>query len=443
MTTRSHLIRDVLIVPSQPAAPFYGWVEVKEGKIAELGRGTLRGSSNGQIVDGDGCALLPGFINTHAHSHSSLTRGSAEGFALVDWLRVIEREQSRLTEEQAYVGALATYAEALLSGTTTILDMCLHPAAAFRAARDIGIRAVIAPYVADKKPFTPSLDDTAALIDHAAGFDDRVRAWVGLHDLESCSDEQIRRGAELARDRGVGVHLHCSETRHSVELTFTRTGLTPIAQLSKLGALGPQTLLAHCVWVTEADRALLQSSGAHVAHCPHANLKLGSGIAPIPDLIRRQINVTLATDGAKANNRLDLFDVMKFASLLHKGVTYDPTVLAPGLVLDMGALHGARALDVNVGAMVPGMAADLIMVRLDGLHLQPSIPETVRTNLVHAARGSDVSMVMVGGEVVVKDGELLALRQRMIRDQAHKVAMELLGAGSPHSKTSLLDANQS
>jgi 5-methylthioadenosine/S-adenosylhomocysteine deaminase len=197
------------------------------------------------------------------------------------------------------------------------------------------------------------------------------------------------------------------------------------------------------VWVTEADRALLQSSGAHVAHCPHANLKLGSGVAPIPDLIRRQINVTLATDGAKANNRLDLFDVMKFASLLHKGVAYDPTVLAPGLVLDMGALHGARALDVNVGAMTPGMAADLIMVRLDGLHLQPSIPETVRTNLVHAARGSDVSMVMVGGEVLVEDGELLPFPQRMIRDQAHKVAMELLAAGAPHSKTSLLNANQS
>jgi 5-methylthioadenosine/S-adenosylhomocysteine deaminase len=168
------------------------------------------------VIEGGGSALIPGLVNTHAHSHSSLTRGSAEGMTLEKWLVVIQREQEQLTDEQAYVGALATYAEALLSGTTTIVDMCIRPRPALAAARDIGIRAVIVPYVADTMPFAPSLECNARLLE-TADKGDRVRVWVGLHDLESCSDDLVREGAKLAREHGTGVHLHCSETRFSVE----------------------------------------------------------------------------------------------------------------------------------------------------------------------------------------------------------------------------------
>jgi 5-methylthioadenosine/S-adenosylhomocysteine deaminase len=421
----SCLIRDVLILPPEPAAPYVGWVRVDGGFITAVEAGGARQQTANDSVDGEGCVLVPGLVNTHAHSHSSLTRGSAEGLALDDWLKTIEAEQSQLTPAQARVGALATYAEALLSGTTTIMDMCLHPQQAFTAASEIGIRAVIAPYVADRKSFTPTLADTANLIDTASRRDGRVRAWVGLHDLESCSDDQIRAGAELARKHDVGIHLHCSETAVSIERTRARTGLTPVAQLAKLDALGPQTLLAHCVWADANDQKLLAAAGVHVAHCPHANLKLGSGIAPIPDLIACGANVALATDGAKANNRLDLFDVMKFASLLHKGVTRDPTVLPPGHVLDMATRRGGLALGAPIGFIGVGMAADLVMVRLDGFHLQPATPETIRTNLVHAARGSDVTMTMVDGRTLVRDGHLTGLPQDELRDRARAVGLEL------------------
>ena len=184
------------------------------------------------VIEGKGAALIPGFVNTHAHSHSSLTRGSAEGLPLEGWLTVIEREQAQLSDEQAYVGALATYAEALLSGTTTIVDMCIRPEPALKAARDIGIRAVIVPYVADTKPFAPSLERNARMLEGARDPDDRVQVWVGLHDLESCSDASVREGAELARAHGTGLHLHCSETRFSVERTQSRVGRTPVAQLT-------------------------------------------------------------------------------------------------------------------------------------------------------------------------------------------------------------------
>lgn len=427
MNPHPRLVKDALVVPPGPEAPFYGWVEIEGGLIAAVGRGS-RNDTGSDVVDAAGAALIPGLVNTHAHSHSSLTRGSAEGLALDEWLVVIEREQARLLEEQATAGAFATYAEALLSGTTSVVDMCLHPRAARAAAREIGIRAVIAPYVADGKPFTPGLAETATLIDEASGDDDRVRVWVGLHDLESCSDGQIRQGVELARSRGVGLHLHCSETERSVERTRTRTGLTPVAQLDRLGALGGRTLLAHCVWVTGEDRALLARAGAHVAHCPHANLKLGSGVAPVPALLADGVNVTLATDGAKANNRLDLFDVMKFASLLHKGVARDPTLLSPAETLDLATRRGALALGAAVGVVAPGMAADLVLVRLDGFHMQPSTPETVRTNLVHAARGSDVSMTMVAGRVLVRDGRLASGLDAALRDKARDVGLELMRA---------------
>ena len=314
------LFRDVLIVPHDET-PFHGWLTIEDDVIAAVGRGQRDPHVGQSVIEGHGAALIPGFVNTHAHSHSSLTRGSAEGLPLEGWIQVIEREQSQLTEEQSYIGALATYAEAMLSGTTSIVDMCVRPEPAFAAARDIGIRATIVPYVADTKPFAPTLEQNARLLERNDDNDDRVRVWVGLHDLESCSDAAVRAGAELARAHRTGLHLHCSETRFSVERTRARVGRTPIAHLLDLGALDARTLLAHCVWASEEDRALLASAGAHVAHCPHANLKLGSGIAPIPDMRRRGINVTLATDGAKANNRLDMFDVMKFASLLHKGVT--------------------------------------------------------------------------------------------------------------------------
>jgi 5-methylthioadenosine/S-adenosylhomocysteine deaminase len=424
--SRSIVIRNALILTeAAPELPFFGQVEIRNGLIATVVAGEHPSDAD-EVIDADGCALLPGFVNTHAHSHSSLTRGSAEGVALDEWLAVIESEQSRLTEEQLYIGALATYAEALLSGTTAIMDMCLFPRTAYRAARDIGIRAVIAPYVADTKPFTPTLGQTEVLLDEAAADDDRVRAFVGLHDLESCSDDQIRAGVTLARRYATGLHLHCAETERQVERTRSRTGRTPVAQLAALGVLGNRTVLAHCVWVDDDDRRLLAETGTHVAHCPHANLKLGSGIAPIADLRRRGVNVTLATDGAKANNRLDPFDVMKFASLLQKGAVRDPAVLPSREILNMATRCGAAALGIPAGAVMPGLAADLILVRLDAFHTQPMTPETAPTNLVHAARGSDVVLTMVAGEILTRAGRLVSNRWASLAENARKVGMELI-----------------
>lgn len=423
------LIRDALIVTGVPGEmPFDGWVAVDGERIASLGAGTSPDDGSfDRVIDARDRLLMPGLVNAHAHSHSSLTRGSAEGAALDTWLAAIEREQAVLTAEQARVGALATYAEALLSGTTTILDMCLHPEVALRAAGQIGIRAVVAPYVASSKPFAPTLERTEALLREAGP----NRVWVGLHDVESCADAQLHEGAALAVKYRTGLHLHCAETEGSVARTRKRTGHSPVAHLRHLGALGSRTLLAHCVWVDADDVAALAAAGAHVVHCPHANLKLGSGIAPIAAMLEAGVNVALGSDGAKANNRLDMFDAMKFASLLAKGAARDPALLPPEQVLAIATRHGGSALGLDVGTLAPGMLADLVLLRLDVLHMQPAAPRTVVTNLVHSARGSDVETVLVGGVVVVENGMLTTIDQSALLRELGATGRALLAGGEP------------
>lgn len=423
------LIRDALIVSADRSAtpPFTGWVTVTSDRIAAIGEGNAPSMPAARIIEGAGCALLPGFVNTHAHSHSSLTRGSAEGLALTEWIATIEREQARLSDDDAYVAALATYGELLLSGTTSVLDMCLRPEPALRAAREIGMRCIVAPYVLDGRAFAPTLADVARMLEAPRAPGERSAVWVGLHDLESCADETIREGAALARRFGTRLHLHCAESRANVERTRARTGVSPIAHLDALGALGAGTLLAHCVWADDVDIALLAERGSSVAHCPHANLKLASGVAPVPAMRAAGVRVSLGTDGAKANNRLDLFDVMKFASLLHKGTTLDPAVLTPNEVLAMATRHGAEALGIDSGEIAVGRLADLALIDLRRLHLQPATAETVTTNLVHAARGSDVHTVIVAGEVVVEAGRLTRVDERAVLVAMQRAGAALMG----------------
>ena len=429
---RPLLIKNAIVV-AQPdrAQPFLGWVRIRGTQIEAVGVGAPVEEAIGdeaEVIDARGGILIPGLVNTHAHSHSSLTRGSAEGMTLEPWLNALIREQAQLTPEQARVGAFATYAEMLLSGTTTALDMCISPEVAREAAEAIGIRAVIAPYVADSMRFAPTLERTEAMLASTAP-NARVRTWVGLHDIESVSEGLLRRGASLARQYGVGLHLHCAESEFLTRKTLTRTGRSPVEELEHLDALFPGTHLAHCVWVNESDQQRMAARGASAAHCPHANLKLGSGIAPVAAMRTAGVRVALATDGAKANNRLDMFDVMKFASLLAKGTARDASVLQAGEVLAMASTTGASMLGIDAGEIAPGRLADLTLVGVDRFHLQPAVPETVVTNLVHAARGSDVSLVIVDGRIVVREGRLTLVDQDQLLARHAAVGRKLLALG--------------
>ena len=216
--------------------------------------------------------------------------------------------------------------------------------------------------------------------------------------------------------------------RFSVEMTHPAY-LHAIAQ-PLVGALSDRTLLAHCVWVSEEDRALLAAARVHVAHCPHANLKLASGVAPVPDMRKRGVNIALATDGAKANNRLDMFDVMKFASLLQKVTTLDPTVGDPWDILEMATIGGARAiaLDTVTGSLEPGKRADIVTVDLRRPHMTPLLHGddfNVPAHLVFSANGSDVEHDWVDGRLLVDGGEVLSVDVEAVRHSAQAAAEEL------------------
>lgn len=433
MNEHDLLIRDALLVSCVPGeASRFGWLAVTGKRIAAMGDGAPpAGLRATRVIDAAGMALLPGLVNTHAHSHGSLTRGTAEGMSLEPWLADIQRELAVISEEEAEAAALACYAEALLSGTTTIVDMCVKTRAARRAADAIGIRQVLVPFTGDRLSSGEDFAYAADLVEEFASRHDRLAVWVGLHDLETCSDGLIEQGVALAAKHGTGLHMHCSETSGWSERTRTRTGRSPVAQLAALGALGPRTLLAHCVWTDAADIATLARTGTSVAHCPQSNLKLASGIAPVPLQRAAGLRVGLGSDGVKSSHSYDLFDAMKFTSLLHKVTSRDATVLPAPEVLGMATRDGASAAGVDAGVLAPGRLADLVLVDMRRFHLQPCLPGIADSNLVHAARGADVHTVLVDGRVLVEAGRLTTLDQDGLLARQRAASASLLARANP------------
>ncbi|MEJ0069281.1 MAG: amidohydrolase family protein [Pseudomonadota bacterium] len=391
--SESILITDALVVAQGTgSAPFLGWVAVRAGRIEAVDAGPPPdGGRFDRVIAANGGVLIPGLINAHAHSHSTLTRGSAEGLPLEEWLPVIIGEMRRLTDEQAYCAALVTYAEALLSGTTCLVDMCLRPAVAARAAAALGIRgghrALCRRRDGDRPdPGAESRTDRALRRPPGRG--------PGLGRAARAVDLQRRagpRGGGAARHHDVGIHTHCSETQAAEAATRERTGRSQVAHLDHLGCSGRRPCWPIASgWRTPTKRPLAarrRPCRALPAIQPEARV---GHRAEFRNTRAQGINVALGTDGAKANNRLDQFDTMKFASLLPKGVACDATALPAGDVLDMATRHGAAALGLEAGRIAPGLRADLVLLHADRVHLQPVLPQTIVTNLVHAARGGDV-----------------------------------------------------
>jgi len=260
------------------------------------------------VIDAqDKLAIMPGFIDVH--SHSSLLKGFSENKQLIDWLPEYQREHQALTSHDAYYACLITYVESLLGGTTCQLDMYrkLHHGA--KAALDLGMRVHLAPYVADRadKTFFETLDDNEALINqlHLSG-NGQVHVWIGLEHLFYCSEAAYHRAAQMAKDYGVGIHTHSSEQKEEAEAVKQHFGKKPIQLFHDRGILGPNTLLAHAVWLDDEELSILKETGTAIAHCPTSNAKLAGGIAPVPKWQQAGIPFGLGTDGGISNNSLSM-----------------------------------------------------------------------------------------------------------------------------------------
>lgn len=374
--------------------------------------------------------LMPGLVNTH--SHSGLLRGTAEGLPVYQWLQeFIDPMHRVLRPEEAEAASWLCYAESLLCGTTTVVDMWRHMEGSARAAEALGLRAVLVPYVAEhpEHDYFETLDSNERLIrawHGAAG--GRIQVWVGLEHLLYAEPPAWARAAAMSRDYQVGLHTHSNESRVDLEAMDRRFGLRPVQALEQVGLLDAhRVLLAHGVWLSAEEIRLLAERGVGVAHNPVSNMKLASGAAPVEALLAAGVAVGLGTDGEKENNNLDLFEEMKVASLLAKLTRLDASALDAWSVLDMATRLGARALGLDglIGTLEPGKAADLVAVRTDTPRMTPLLGGAggnLHHNLVHAVRGGDVDLTMVAGRILVEDGRLRSADLRPLIDRVNALA---------------------
>ncbi len=389
-------------------------------------------AGDADVVDASGHAIIPGLHNCHLHS--GLLRGTAESKSLWDWLKVyVDPAHRALTPEIAEAASMLCYAEGLRAGTTSVMDMWRFMEGSARAAETIGIRATLVPYVADVEGFDyfETLESNRRLLEsHREAADGRVRTWVGLEHLFYCTPEAFRAAAALAEEFDTGIHTHSSETIWEVQESLKRFGRRPIEEFFNRGILGPRTVVAHGVWLDDREIALLAQTRTSVAHCPASNMKIASGPARIGAIRSAGVTVGLGTDGEKENNNLDLLEEMKFASLLQKVSTLDPTSGDPWDVLAMATLDGALALGLAeaTGSLEPGKRADVVTVNLRGLHTTPVLHGddfNVAAHLVFSASGHDVRDVWVDGRQLVRGGHVLSVDVDEVRDRGQAAAEEL------------------
>jgi len=414
-------------------------VLVQDGRVAKVGRG-LKPRGTRRVVDVTGKVVLPGFIHGHLHACQTLFRGRADGLELLDWLR--ERIWPfEASHDAASMRASAdlTFAELIRSGSTAALDMgsVHHYDAVFESARDSGFRLVGGKAMMDAGANVPDglRESTAESLAHSLQLLER---WHDTHEgrlryafaprfVLSCTPELMREVARLSREHNVRIHTHASENAKETDAVRQYSGgRDNVDFFHTLGVSGPHVTLAHCVWLSAEEQALVRDTRTVVCHCPGSNLKLGSGIAKVPEMLEAGITVALGADGAPCNNTLDMFYEMRLAAVLHNP-RVGPLAMTPMRVLEMATLNGARALGLEdqVGSLEVGKRADITVVDVSDLHAGPT-PEDVLAPLVYSGRATDVTHVFIDGRPVLKDGVLTTLDRSAVVSNANAQVERIL-----------------
>jgi len=438
----SALVRNATIVTMNDAMDVVsGSVWIVDGRIAGVGTppADFRPATT---IDAGGALVLPGFVQTHIHLCQTLFRGLADDLPLLAWLKArVWPLEAAHDEDTLRAAARLAAAELLIGGTTTALTMeTVHGTdAVFDALVPTGLRAIVGKCLMNVRGDAPARlsQSTREAIDESLALDrrwsgaanGRLRAALAPRFAISCTRDLLEATAAASADRHLIVHTHASEQREEVEIVKAQTGLDNVAYLASVGLATERLCAAHCVWVTDAEQALLAERRVSVLHCPGSNLKLGSGIAPVVEMRRRGISVSLGADGAACNNTLDMFHEMRLAATL-QAVRHGPGALGARDVVRMATRDGARALGLEreIGSIEPGKRADLIVVGADAPHQTPGgDPYSV---LVYASGPRDVRLTMVDGEIVARDGDVVwADRGRIAADARTAARLLMTRAG--------------
>ncbi len=414
-----------------------GDVAAVDGELVHVGGDYTPRTSDYEILDATGCVVMPGLVQSHTHLCQTLARGAADDLELLDWLRkVIWPYEAGLTREQAGIAAQLACVELLRGGTTSILDMGTvhHTDAIFAACQAAGLRATIGKVMMDestddipeplRENTKESLDESIRLCEEWHGrADGRLRYAFAPRFAISCTEGLLRDTAIEARRRGARLHTHSSENPSELDEVIRRTGRRNLQYLHDVGFTGPDVGLAHCVWLDDDEKRLLRETGTHVLHCPSSNLKLGSGIAQVPELLAAGVAVSLGADGAPCNNNLDAFLEMRLCALIHKPRA-GASAMPAGQVVRMATMGGAAALGLadSIGSLEVGKRADVITVDARRPHVVPT--KNPYSAIVYASRSTDVRHVVIDGRIVVRDENLLTLDSDKVVDDA----MALRGA---------------
>jgi len=391
-------------------------VVIKQGRIIDIEASdsiAIKYSAT-RIIDGKDKLVMPGLVNTHTHVPMNLFRGYSDDQPLHDWLYkyIFPLEKKYVTAHNVRMGAQLAMIEMLKSGTTVFNDMYYYEDEVAKAAKEIGMRGIVCEGlisfpVPNAKDYKEGMAYIEKLVKKWKG-DSLITVGVSVHSPYTCSSELIKDAWALADKYKIPFNIHLAETKWEVDSIEKTFKCTPVQYLNKLGALSENVIAAHCVHITDEDIAILAEKKVGVAHNPECNMKICSGVAPVPAMLKKGIKVGLGTDGAASNNNLDMFQAMYTAALLHKLSSNDPTVMNAQQVVEMATINGAKVLGMDklIGSLEKGKAADLIILDLKRPEVYP-LYDNIYSSIVYSMNSTAVNTVIINGKVVMDNRKVL------------------------------------
>ncbi len=428
------LFKDITIIDENFEIKEHCHVVTKEDRIVCI-TDRMPDGDHGEVYDGHGKVLIPSFYNMHSHLPMVLMRGYGENLPLMDWLndRIFPFE-AKLTDDDMYYGCLMGITEMLRFGIGSSSEMYLSQQPLCRAFLDSGIKGNVSRCVSCFDPQTDyySMPQYREVLDSIAEFDGadngRIRAEFSLHSEYTTTEKVCRGLAQAAQDNGSSIHVHVSETAREVaECRERHDGRSPVRYLADCGVFDVPTVAAHCIYVDEDDIAILKEKKVTVAANPKSNLKLASGVSPVPDMINAGINVGIGTDSVASNNNLNMIEEMRFFNLLQKGIRNDPTLITPQQTLFAATRAGALGQGrMDSGLIKEGFKADLTVFDIDKIYMKPV--HDLLNNLIYSAQGTDAVLTMVDGKVLYRDGSYPSLDIEKISFECERSKKRISGS---------------